>query len=175
MVTKRELQAFCKPSRLQQGWMVWPGVTVLGVGSNRVLDSLGLWGEAWLVGCGGSMLCTACLYLTQIWVSERGEVPAPQQGGSLPSRKPSSSQVPELFCCSLKSELMARCSHFPLKIPIVSPWGSLREFLMGLFSELLTGAFLGPGQVCLWGQQTGQPGVLSRLDPSHRGPAPAES
>lgn len=32
--------------------MVWPGVTVLGVGSNRVLDSLGLQCEARLVGCG---------------------------------------------------------------------------------------------------------------------------
>ena len=127
--------------------MVWPGVTVLGVGSNRVLDSLGLWGEAWLVGCGGSMLCTACLYLTQIWVSEReGEVPAPQQGVGgeyLPSRKPSFSQVLELFCCSQKSELMARCSHFPLKIPIISPWGSLREFLMGLLSELSHWCFSG--------------------------------
>lgn len=63
--------------------MVWPGVTVLGVGSSRVLDSLVLQGEAWLVGCGGSMLCTACVYLTQIWVSEReGEVPALHGGVS---------------------------------------------------------------------------------------------
>lgn len=42
---------------------------------------------------------------------------------------------------------------------------------MCLLSELLIGAFLGPSQVCLWGQLTGQPGVLSRLDPSHWGPA----
>ena len=57
-------------------------------------------------------------------------------------------QVLELVCCSMKSELIARCSHFPLKIPIIFPWSSLREFLMGLLSELI-GAFLGPSQVCL--------------------------
>lgn len=95
------------------------------------------------------MLCMACLYLAQIHVSKReGEVTA-LQGGCLPSRKPSFSQVLGCFCCSLKSELMARGSRFPLKTPIISPWGSLRGLLMGLLNELLMDVFLGPSQVCL--------------------------
>lgn len=32
--------------------MAWPGATVLGVGGNRGLDSLGLQDEVWLVGWG---------------------------------------------------------------------------------------------------------------------------